>query len=247
MVYGAKTPWSKHILAGLAFGVSGGVMFFIMGGAFYFMADFLKEGTANFKDLMIAFMCVFFAAMGAGQAASMMGDASKATVAAHDAFKLLDRESAINGLKDTNATPEGDIKPGNIEFKDVHFHYPFRPDVKVLKGVNFVIEPGQSVGVCGPSGGGKSTVMALIQRYYDPMEGTIQVGGSKKVLKDINIRWWRQQVGFVGQEPILFNTTVRENVMYGLAEGASITEEKLETCRKMAHIDFLDKEGSKGW
>merc|ERR1711988_1967666 len=89
--------------------------------------------------------------------------------------------------------------------------------------------------------------MALIQRYYDPAQGGIFIGASQMKLSDVNIRWWRTQIGFVGQEPILFNTTVRENVLYGLAEGSEITEEQLENCKKMSNIDFLDKEGANGW
>jgi ATP-binding cassette subfamily B (MDR/TAP) protein 1 len=256
IVKSAHTPIYKHMLAGLALGVSGGVMFFIMAGAFYIMAELMKSGDADAKGLMWAFMGIFFAAMGAGQAASMMGDASKATVAAHDAFKLLDRVSAINGMKDLGPTPtevevakdnNRNFAPGRIKFKNVKFHYPFRPDVQVLRGVNFEVEQNTSVGLCGPSGGGKSTIMALLQRYYDPMEGTIHIGFSEQQLKDVNIRWWRQQVGFVGQEPILFNRSVRENVMYGLTDGQTISEDYLEKCRKMANLDFLDKDGGKGW
>merc|ERR1719460_3407903 len=104
-------------------------MFFIIGGAFYFMADLIKGGEEDFKNVMYAFMGIVFAAAGAGQAAGMMGDASKATVAAHDAFKLLDRESAINGMYSLGQTPTNadHFGFGCIQFKDVHFHYPFRP------------------------------------------------------------------------------------------------------------------------
>merc|ERR1719265_102384 len=166
---------ARHVLAGMAFGVSQGTMFFIMAAAFYIMGLLIKSGDNSFREVMISFMGIFFAAAGAGQAASMMGDATKATIACHDAFELLDRESDINGMRNLGLTPQGDastIKAGCIEFTDVHFFYPFRPDVKVLKGVSFSVQAGRSVGVCGPSGGGKSTVMALLQRCYDPMAGS---------------------------------------------------------------------------
>ena len=86
------------------------------------------------------------------------------------------------------------------------FFYPFRPEVQVLKGITFSISRGQSVGLVGPSGGGKSTVMSLIQRFYDPQEGQVFIGADRVALNSVNIRWWRRQIGFVGQEPILFNT-----------------------------------------
>merc|ERR1719282_241941 len=192
-------------------------------------------------------MSIFFAAAGAGQAAAMMGDLSKATVAAHDAFELLDRPSQINGMSDEGTIPPQTIKAGTIEFEDVQFHYPFRADVKVLKGVSFRVQAGQTVGVVGPSGGGKSTIMALLQRYYDPMGGLVRIGEEKLKLNDINVRWWRKQVGYVGQEPVLFNTTVRENVMYGLPEGSSISEDQLEKFKRMSNLNFHDENGGSGW
>jgi ATP-binding cassette subfamily B (MDR/TAP) protein 1 len=239
--------WWTHGVAGFALGLSGGIQFFIIAIAVWVMAILVREGESNPRDVMISFMCVLFAAMGAGQCAGMMGDAAKATVAAHDAFKLLDRKSAINGMKELGPEPPATLQAGCIEFRNVKFHYPFRPDVKVLKGVTFTVEKGQAIGLCGPSGGGKSTLMCLLQRYYDPMEGSIHIGAEKMTLSDVSIRWWRQQIGFVGQEPMLFNTSVKENVMYGLAEGQTITDSQLEKCRKMAAIDWLDKDGGKGW
>jgi len=117
----------------------------------------------------------------------------------------------------------------------------------VLKGVNFEIKAGMSVGLVGPSGGGKSTIMALLQRFYDPSAGDILIGAAKMPLRDADIRWWRRQIGFVGQEPILFDATIRENALYGVDE-LTITKERLETCRQMAHLDFLDKlDGGDGW
>merc|ERR1719247_1037455 len=165
----------------------------------------------------------------------------------------MDRVSLINGMKNLGPIPKGAetsskaFQPGRIKFNNVNFHYPFRPAVKVLQGVDFTVEQNTSVGLCGPSGGGKSTVMALLQRYYDPVKGSVAIGSAKTTLSDIDIRWWRTQIGFVGQEPVLFNTTVRANVLYGVPEGGSVTDEQLETCRRMSNIDFLDKEGGKGW
>lgn len=161
--------------------------------------------------------------------------------------KLLDRQSQINGMFSLGVQPSGNIQCGCIEFQAVHFHYPFRPDVKVLKGVTFSVQAGQTIGVVGPSGGGKSTIMALLQRYYDPMEGNILIGTDRQKLREVDIRWWRQQLGFVGQEPILFNTTVRANVLYGLQDWTSVSDEHIETCRTMSHLDFLELEGGKGW
>jgi len=237
--------WTRHALAGLGFGLAAGVVFFVMAGGFYYASYLVNEGEATFLDVMCAFMGIFYAGMGAGQAAALMGDATKATVACYEMFQLLDRVSLIDGLEPKGETPQR-LEAGHIQFVDVNFFYPFRPQVQVLKGVSFEIKPGMSVGLVGPSGGGKSTVMALIQRFYDPQEGQVLIGSERKPLNELNIRWWRRQLGFVGQEPILFNSTVRENIMYGLDDGETISEERLTQCQEMANLGFLFKNGNKG-
>merc|ERR1719464_672475 len=108
-----------------------------MAGGFWFMGWLIDNEHSTFNDAMSAFMGLMFAAMGAGMAASMLGDLGKAKVAAHDMFKLLDRQPEINGLEPSGVTPEKDKKVGKINFQDVQFYYPFRQDVQVLKGVTF--------------------------------------------------------------------------------------------------------------
>jgi len=132
------------------------------------------------------------------------------------------------GLKPTN------IK-GNISFKDVVFTYPTRPDNRVLKGLNLEIEAGKTVALVGPSGGGKSTTVALLERFYDPLSGTIELDGIN--LKDINVHHLRSLIGYVGQEPILFATSIAANIKYG---NPSATQEQIEAAAKMANAhDFI--------
>lgn len=238
--------------AGFAFGLGLAAPMGVMAGGFRYSEYLVEEGLADFKGVMYAFMGIMYAAMGAGQAAAMAGDAAKAKLACHDMFQLIDRETQIDGLDPKGTLPIWNDKAGaagDIEFQAVEFHYPFRAEVKVLKGVNFKIRSGQSVGLVGPSGGGKSTIMSLIQRFYDPMGGSVLIGPNRTDLKDIDIRWWRRQVGFVGQEPILFNTTVKKNVLYGLDEdnNEAISDEFLLECKKMAHLDFIDSDNNQGW
>jgi ATP-binding cassette subfamily B (MDR/TAP) protein 1 len=238
-------------LGGLAFGLANGVMFWVLAGGFWFMGFLINEGRTDFQDGNRAFMGILYAALGSGMAFALTGDLAKAKIAAHDLFAIIDRESLIDGMKPIGDTPNEDCKAGCIEFKDVEFSYPFRPDIKVLKGVSFVIEAGQSVGLCGPSGGGKSTVMSMIQRFYDPDKGGVLIrsGTWEAQLKSQNIRWWRKQVGFVGQEPILFDTTVLENVLYGLDENdkSNVSKDWIEKCKTMSHLKFLDSHTADGW
>lgn len=234
-------------LGSLAFGVSSGVVFWVMAGGFYIMGLLIQDGRADFQTGQQAFMGILYGAMGVGMASALTGDLAKAKVAAHEIFKLVDKKSLINGLEPVGSNLDVGSTVGRIEFKDVKFAYPFRPDVQVLKGVSFVLEAGTSAGLVGPSGGGKSTVMAMIQRFYDPASGSVLIGQSGKPLSNLNIRWWRKQVGFVGQEPILFDASVLDNVLYGLEEGETASPEHLENCKKMANLNFIDNHKAQGW
>lgn len=103
---------------------------------------------------------------------------------------------------------------GEIELKNVHFTYPSKKDAKVLNNVSLTVGQNQVVALVGPSGCGKSSIISLIQRFYDVDEGEVLYGGTN--IKDLNSKWYKQQVSIVQQEPILFTGTIRENIMYGL-------------------------------
>lgn len=240
----SKDLTRKELLGAAAFGLSSAVVFWVMAGGFYIMGLLIQDGRATFQTGQQAFMGILYGAMGVGMASALTGDLAKAKVAAHEIFKLIDKQSLINGLEPVGDSDAGPLI-GRIEFQEVNFTYPFRPDVQVLNGVSFVLAAGQSAGLVGPSGGGKSTVMAMLQRFYDPGSGAVLVGQSRKPLHELNIRWWRKQVGFVGQEPVLFDASVLENVMYGLEKGETASPEHLEKCKTMTNLSFIDK--AQGW
>jgi ABC-type multidrug transport system fused ATPase/permease subunit len=238
----------RAAISGIGFGIASSALFFVLAGGWRYAIQLVEDGDVSFGGVMKAFLGVIYAGWGAGIAAVGIGDTAKAKIAAHDMFALVDRKSGINGLDPEGALPTmPKEEAGTLEFSNVCFHYPFRVGAKVLKGCSFKITSGQSVGLIGPSGGGKSTILALLQRFYDPVQGRVLVGQSGIPLADLNIRWWRQQIGFVGQEPILFNTTVRENVVYGLTEGESISEQRLTECKDMANLSFIDSSMGQGW
>ncbi|CAG5131708.1 unnamed protein product, partial [Candidula unifasciata] len=105
---------------------------------------------------------------------------------------------------------------GDIQLRDVHFHYPTRPEVEILKGINIHVRPGQTAALVGMSGCGKSTIVSLIQRYYDPTEGSIIVDGLD--VRQYNLKSLRSMISVVSQEPVLFDRTIRENIVYGLEQ-----------------------------
>ena len=116
-----------------------------------------------------------------------------------------------------SASPEG-LKPenvfGRITLEDVQFSYPARPDIPILKGVSLTFEAGKTAALVGASGSGKSTIVALVERFYDPLSGSVKLDGV--LLPELNLKWLRSQIGLVSQEPVLFSTTIKENVAHGL-------------------------------
>jgi ATP-binding cassette subfamily B (MDR/TAP) protein 1 len=103
---------------------------------------------------------------------------------------------------------------GEITLEDVKFNYPSRPDVPIVKGLNITFPAGKTAALVGASGSGKSTIVALIERFYDPLSGSVKLDGVD--IRDLNIKWLRSQIGLVSQEPTLFATTIRGNVTHGL-------------------------------
>eukprot|EP01133_Synstelium_polycarpum_P003651 gene3651-4194_t len=102
---------------------------------------------------------------------------------------------------------------GLVKFENVHFRYPTREHVTVLDGLNLTLRPGQVIALAGPSGGGKSTVAALLERFYDPLAGSITIDNVP--IDRLHAKWLRSQIGIVNQEPALFATTILENLRYG--------------------------------
>jgi len=133
---------------------------------------------------------------------------------------------------------------GTIELKNIKHIYPSRPEVVVMDGVDLVVPAGKVTALVGASGSGKSTIVGLVERFYDPVGGDVFLDG--KNIKDLNLRWLRENISLVQQEPVLFSTTIYENIRYGLlgARHANLTKEKegdmIIEAAKMANAhDFI--------
>ncbi|XP_075990573.1 multidrug resistance protein homolog 49-like [Anticarsia gemmatalis] len=156
-----------------------------------------------------------------------------ARAAAASIFQLLDREPIIDSLQTGGLSPRRVI--GDISIEDVHFNYPSRPEVKVLNGFSIHIKAGECVALVGSSGCGKSTILHLLQRLYDPQSGVVKLDG--KNIKNLNLAWLRSSLGVVGQEPVLFRGTIFENIAIGFPEA---TREEVQTVAEMAYAhDFI--------
>lgn len=165
-----------------------------------------------------------------------LAESGKAKLAAHDMFRIIDRQSTIDALRPVDFTP-GSLR-GEITFTNVEFRFPHRPEVQVLRGVSLRIAPGTKNAFVGPSGSGKSTLFQLILRFYDPAAGAVAVDGH--ALPSLNVRWWRQQLGLVSQEPVLFDASLAENLRYGKQDA---TDAELLAAAKLANMTFIRELG----
>ena len=152
--------------------------------------------------------------------------------AAERVFEVLDVESEV--IEKSDAVELAPIKE-SIEFKDVRFRYD--DDTEILKGINLKISPGEVLAIVGSSGGGKSTLVNLIPRFYDVSSGSVMIDG--KDIRDVTLRSLRSQIGIVTQQTILFNDTVRNNIAYGSPDA---TYEQIKAAAKAAHaLNFIQK------
>ncbi len=163
---------------------------------------------------MTAMMSLMLGVFGLGTAFMDATDQKEGLLAAERVFKAIDdaASSSIDGLSTIGGKP-GHKCSGLIELRDVSFCYPTRKDVQIFNKFNITIKAGETVAFVGSSGSGKSTIMNLLLRFYDPQKGTVFLDGVD--IKDLNVRWLRSQFGYVGQEPVLFSGTVSENIALG--------------------------------
>eukprot|EP00258_Populus_trichocarpa_P022872 XP_024438891.1 putative multidrug resistance protein [Populus trichocarpa] len=181
--------------------------------AFWYGGRLLTEGLISPEHLFQAFLILLFSAYVIAEAGSMTNDLSKGGNAIRSVLAILDRKSEIDPNNSWGALDIKKKLKGQVEFNNVFFAYPTRPDQMIFKGLNLKIDAGKTMALVGPSGSGKSTVIGLIERFYDPMKGTVFIDGQD--VKSYNLRLLRSHIALVSQEPTLFAGTIRENIAYG--------------------------------
>ncbi|RTE72743.1 hypothetical protein BHE90_012835 [Fusarium euwallaceae] len=222
------------------FSMTQAVEYFILALGFWWGSKLVHDGEISFYQLMVSFMGVFFSGQAAGQLFSFASSFTKANQAANYYFWLKELEPTI---RETDENKEKGPANGcrSYDFEDVQFSYPLAPDNRVLKGVSLQINRGEFVAFVGASGCGKSTMISLLQRFYDPTSGTITID-SAAPLSSINPLAYRNYVALVQQEPTLFPGTIRENVSQGMDIGVdeTVPDSVLEeACRAANAWDFV--------
>lgn len=195
----------------------------------WYGAKLVSEGAISIGDLTSFIIYSMFIGGSIGGLGNLYGQIQKAIGASERVLEILGEESESTYNEQQLATTQNPIQ-GNISFKDVRFSYPTRNDVEVLKGLSFDIKAGEKIALVGHSGAGKSTIIQLLERFYSPQTGTIEVDGKNNLDYDLN--FYRSAIGIVPQEILLFGGTIRENIAYGKP---TATEEEIILAAKKAN------------
>lgn len=180
--------------------------------AFYFGTTLLLDHHIQSGTIVNVFLAILIGAFSLAMMAPELQAIANGRAAAAKLFATIDRIPPIDSFSDAGLRPDTVI--GKITFEGVKFHYPSRPNVPILKGLVIEFQAGKTAALVGASGSGKSTVVSLVERFYDPIEGRVLLDGVD--IKDLNVKWLRQQIGLVQQEPSLFATSIKGNVAHGL-------------------------------
>ncbi|XP_059638896.1 ABC transporter B family member 15-like [Cornus florida] len=214
-----KESHNQSLYAGLGLFTSQFLTAAIPGLLFWFGGRLLYHGNISYKHLFQTFFILVLTGRVIAETGSMTADFSKGTSALNSISTILRRKSKMDSNEANGINPEK--INGDIEFKEVDFFYPTRPKQVILTSLSLKIDAGKVVALVGQSGCGKSTIIRMIERFYDPSKGSVEIDGID--IKSYNLRSLRSHIAWVGQEPTLFSGTIHENIAYG-KENATETE-----------------------
>jgi ATP-binding cassette subfamily B (MDR/TAP) protein 1 len=238
---------------------------------FRYGATLVVHGKTSVGAVFNVLMAVLLGSLALGSVAPLMTAFGAARAAAGQLYATIEAGSALDTLTPVSEAPvveKAKAILGCVEFRDVHFAYPARPDISVLKGMSFIAQPGQTVALVGPSGSGKvracpqtlsittltivrsqSTVAQLVERFYEPTVGSITLDDTP--LDSYNVQSIRAAIGFVQQEAVLFDMTIADNIRMGLEAaaflegrfaGADVPMEQVVEAAKVANAhDFISR------
>ncbi|XP_010534476.1 PREDICTED: ABC transporter B family member 20 [Tarenaya hassleriana] len=198
---------------------------------------FVTHGRANGGEIITALFAIILSGLGLNQAATNFYSFDQGRIAAYRLFEMISRSTS-------GANQEGSVLPsvqGNIEFRNVYFSYLSRPEIPILSGFYLTVPAKKAVALVGRNGSGKSSIIPLMERFYDPTLGEVLLDGEN--IKNLKLEWLRSQIGLVTQEPALLSLSIRENISYG----RDATMDQIEEAAKIAHAHTFISSLEKGY
>ncbi|KAK8972169.1 hypothetical protein V6N11_024194 [Hibiscus sabdariffa] len=217
-----KIGYKSGFAKGMGLGATYFVVFCCYALLLWYGGYLVRHHYTNGGLAIATMFAVMIGGLGLGQSAPSLSAFAKAKVAAAKIFSVIDHKPNID--RNSESGLELESVTGLVELKNVDFAYPSRPDVKILNNVSLCVPSGKTIALVGSSGSGKSTVVSLIERFYDPTSGEVMLDGHD--IKTLKLRWLRQQIGLVSQEPALFATTIKENILLGRPDANEIEIEE---------------------
>ncbi|KAI4335103.1 hypothetical protein L6164_013782 [Bauhinia variegata] len=223
------------VAAGLGLGFVRVIVYSSYALAIWFGGKMILEKGYTGGQVITVFFAVLMGSLSLGQASPSLTAFAAGQAAAFKMLETINRKPDIDAYDSAGRQPE-DIR-GDIELKEVFFSYPARPEEHIFNGFNLSIPSGTTAALVGQSGSGKSTVISLIERFYDPQVGEVLIDGINII--EYQLKCIRKKIGLVSQEPVLFSCSIKENIAYG-KDGA--TDEEIRAAAELANAaKFIDK------
>ncbi|XP_057768684.1 ABC transporter B family member 19-like [Salvia miltiorrhiza] len=225
-----KLGYKAGTAKGLGLGCTYGIACMSWALVFWYAGVFIRNGQTDGGKAFTAIFSAIVGGMSLGQSFSNLGAFSKGKAAGYKLMEMMKQEPKI--VENASGAKCLSDVVGNIEFRNVTFSYPSRPDVFIFRDFSISFPAGKTVAVVGGSGSGKSTIVSLIERFYDPNQGEVLLDSVNT--KMLQLKWLRTQIGLVNQEPALFATTILDNILYGKAD-ASMAQVEAAASAANAH------------
>ncbi|KAK6941459.1 ABC transporter-like, ATP-binding domain [Dillenia turbinata] len=248
-----KEARKKSWLAGLGMGSAQCLTFMTWALDFWYGGKLVDMGQISAGDVFKTFFILVSTGKVIAEAGSMTSDLAKGSTAIASVFEILDRKSLLSvpnqvtniSIPLCNGTGGAKLEKltGGIELKKVDFAYPSRPESLILRQFCLEVKPGTSIGLVGRSGCGKSTVIGLIERFYDVLRGSVKVDGVD--IRELDLGWYRRHMALVSQEPVIYSGSIRDNIVFGKLDASE--NEVVEAARAANAHEFISslKDGYK--
>nr|CAD7406895.1 unnamed protein product [Timema cristinae] len=225
---------NSHFRA-LVYGLATSISYFAFSACMYYGGQLVEQEGIPYADVFKVSQALIFGTSSIANALAFAPNFRKGLVAASKIFQLLDRKPRIT---DPKGFPDDKwAADGHVSYSDVQFSYPTRSGTRVLRSLNLEVRQGQTVALVGPSGCGKSTCVQLLERFYDPVSGSVMI--DQRNIASVTLKTLRSQMGIVSQEPVLFNRSIADNIAYGANTRNVSTDEIIEAAKQANIHNFI--------